>query len=101
MPSLLCAGRAVVLGAQFSETVFPAEASQQPGSPFAGGAIASGELGWQVESLDRRREVSHGRVGPNGVLGKYSFRELNLQLPSSSALAIEEPDPRSWLDALP
>jgi len=50
----------LVLGAQFSEAVLPAEAAQQPRSDVAGGAIASGQLlALRVEPLDRRGEVSH------------------------------------------
>ena len=36
----LCAGWVLVLCPQFGETVLPAEAAQQPGSPFGGSAIA-------------------------------------------------------------
>jgi hypothetical protein len=75
----LCAGRVLVLCAQFGETVLPAEAAQQPGSPFGGGAIASGELVvWQVESLDRRSGMSHGRLPVRGASSGASLgrREL-------------------------
>jgi hypothetical protein len=61
MRSLLCAGRVLVLGPQFGETVLPPESAQQPGSPVGGGAVAGGEL-WPIESLDRRGGVSHGRL---------------------------------------